>query len=596
MIPAGPPDRRDEATGASGGRAPGAAADAWSTATIGAALVASIGATVAVTGGPTLLLARAAVLALLALAIAAVLGTLVVVVLVLQTDDRRRGGLLDLAAAGAGVWAVAAAVTAFLLYLGEAPPISSTAFGPGLVSFVSDVAIGRTWLIAAIAAAVLSTLLVAVRSSAGVAVLGVLTVVAIVPVALQSPAPGEPIAAARTVAAAGLVQLVAIASWIGALAVTGALRTTLRRALPACGFAALVIATASAWPALTSDGADSPMATAGAVAIALAGVLTLLPGSSRRTPAFHGAQLVLLAVGAGLGAAASVTRGVPEVRTATTPAEILTGAPLPPPASIGRLLGGWQGDPLWLVAAGALLAGYGVVAIRTRGWPPLRSMSWILGVLALVWLTSGGPAEYQELLLEAHLLQHLGLLLAVPLLLAGGAPIRLLSSAPSDQVLRAGSLRFVGSPGVRLLARPVPAAVLAVAAVLGLYGTGALRWSVTDAVGAEASTVTCLLVGAVLVHALTAPTARRRGTVMVAVALLVLESAGAAALALGSSLLLADWFGALGWGTDALAAQRGGAGPAWAVAAVPTLLLLLRGLRSPGTARASVDRPEAVVA
>jgi cytochrome c oxidase assembly factor CtaG len=200
-------------------------------------------------------------------------------------------------------------------------------------------------------------------------------------------------------------------------------------------------------------------------------------------------------------------------------------------------------------------------------------------------------------LLGAHLLQHLALLLVVPLLLAGGAPLRLLmsSGAGSDRRLRAGVTAVLDSRALRLVTGPVPAGIVCVALVLALYGSGALRWSVGDAVGTEVTTFGSVLVGAVLVHALTAPTVHRRTAAVVAGTLLVLESGGALVLALGTSLLVADWFGAMGWGTDALAAQRGAALGSWAVAAAPTLLLLIRPLRRSGGAP-SLARPEAVTA
>jgi putative copper resistance protein D len=47
------------------------------------------------------------------------------------------------------------------------------------------------------------------------------------------------------------------------------------------------------------------------------------------------------------------------------------------------------------------------------------------------------------------------------------------------------------------------------------------------------------------------------------------------ALIQGEGLLLADWYGAMGWGTDALADQRVGGGIAWSVGELPTVSLAL---------------------
>ena len=544
---------------------------AWPALTIAVALVASIVATTTVSGGSSaLLVVRGAVLVLLSLSVAAVLGVLVTVLSLPPRETGRRGRLLDVAAGASALWAVAAGVTAFLLYLGEAPPMSSASFGPGLVSFVTDIEVGRTWLIAAVAAAVLSALLVAVRSRAGL--VGVLVTAAVVaaPVALRSATPGEPLGVARTVVAAGFVQLLALGTWLGVLAVGAGLSAPVRRGVPVGCFGVLALALGTSWPVLASQGLGVPVALIGGGAVALAGLLATVARVAVRAPSFRAVQLLLLGVGSGLGAAASITQTVPDVAARTTPAELLTGAPLPPSPTIGALVGAWQPDALWIVVCGSLLVGYGLVALRTRGRPAIRSVVWIVGVLVLAWLTNGAPAVYSHVLLEAHLLQHVGLLLVVPLLLAGGAPVRLL---PADEIRRAALV----------LARPVPAAVVTVAAVVVLYGSPVLRWSVSDALGTEVVSGACLLVGVLLVNALTAPTVRRRTAVVVAAVLLVIETGGAVLLALSPSLLLVDWFGAMGWGTDALAAQRAGADRTWLIAALPTALLLVRALRIRGT-------------
>jgi putative copper resistance protein D len=47
------------------------------------------------------------------------------------------------------------------------------------------------------------------------------------------------------------------------------------------------------------------------------------------------------------------------------------------------------------------------------------------------------------------------------------------------------------------------------------------------------------------------------------------------ALIQGTGLLLADWYGAMGWGTDALADQRVGGGIAWSIGELPTVSLAI---------------------
>jgi cytochrome c oxidase assembly factor CtaG len=537
------------------------------------ALGASLAAAAAAAGGASpLLVARVVARVALDLSVATVLGSLAVHLLLLPQDDGRRDRLIDVVAVAAGIWTVAAAGTAFLLYLGEAPPISAPTFGPGLVSFLSDVVPGRSWLLAAVVAAVLTTALVAVRSRPGLVLLALLAVCGLIPVASQSAVSDGSLADTRAVGAAALVVQVLLTTWIGAMAavlVLGAAgpdrsRTVRRSAVLSvvCGASGIVAVLLGGVQRLPLG---LPAAAVLLVAVGLA-ALALIRDDAR----FLVPQLVLLAAASGLLSAARVVQSAPSAAARTSPAEILTGAPLPGTPTVSRLLGAWQPDALWLLLAAVLLLAYvgGLLGARRTGvrWPLSRTTSWAVGVLLLVWLTSGGPAAYAPVLLSAHLGQHAALATAVPLLLAGGAPLRLLDAIRPD-----GDPTAARSSLARL-ARPVPAAVLAAAAFAALYGTGLLRWSVTDAVGTEWSVLQCALTGGLLVHALVH--GPRSAATTVAGVLLVAETALAALPAIGPGLLLADWFGAMGWGTDALVDQRAGTLLAWAIAVAVTLVLL----------------------
>lgn len=575
-----------------------AARVAWPALTFLVAIVSALVVTSALVGGADgLVVARVITLVALDLATGAVLGILAAVLLVLPQGDARRGRLLDVAAGAAAIWAVAAATTTFLLYLGAAPPVSDPAFGSGIVTFVADVALGRTWLISAVAAAVLTAALVAVRSPAGIAMLAAAAVLAVIPEALQGPASGDPLGTARSIAGADLVQLAGTGAWIGltALAVVLDAPPAVLRRVRALSIGLGIATVGAAVLRAPLDRADgAPAAVVLLPVIALVVVLALgVAGSG--TPARGLPRIALLLLGAvsGCTSGAAVGRRPPlEPAARTTPAEILTGSALPAPMSPARLVLDVRPDAVWLVVGAALLVAYvaGVVLLRRRGgtWSTGRLVSWIIGLVLLGWLTSGGPVVYQEVLLSAHLAQHAALLLPVPLLLAGGAPLQLLRrlGAGSEGVgsIRAGLLAASRAPLVLAVTRPVPAAVIAIVVVAAVYGTGLLSWSLTDPVGAEAVVALCLVAGG-LVVASSAGDASRRVAVTLPVVLLVVEAAGAAVLALWPGLLLASWYGAMGWGTDALVDQRAGASVAGVILLVPTLVLLLAAVRkAPGGA------------
>ena len=109
-----------------------------------------------------------------------------------------------------------------------------------------------------------------------------------------------------------------------------------------------------------------------------------------------------------------------------SPAEILTGYPLPPELEFSRWFTEWRMDWLWVAFAFLAGAAYlaGIMKLRKRGdkWSVLRSISWFAGLLALVYITSGGTAVYGAVMFSAHMVEHMALMVIAPLFLALGSP------------------------------------------------------------------------------------------------------------------------------------------------------------------------------
>ena len=139
-----------------------------------------------------------------------------------------------------------------------------------------------------------------------------------------------------------------------------------------------------------------------------------------------------MGVAVGLGAALARTAPPPPPSgggRAITPAESLTGYPLPPEPDLGRWLTTWQPDLLWLILCGLglvlYLAGVRRLVVRGDRWPVGRTICWVLGLLVVFWVTCGGPAAYGHVLFSAHMVMHMMLAMVVPLLLVLGAPVTL---------------------------------------------------------------------------------------------------------------------------------------------------------------------------
>jgi cytochrome c oxidase assembly factor CtaG len=95
----------------------------------------------------------------------------------------------------------------------------------------------------------------------------------------------------------------------------------------------------------------------------------------------------------------------------------------------------WQFSPLastpLVVLAGLYLAGIRMVARRhpTRPWPWTRTWAFLAGLCATAVATQGYDAVYDDVLLPAHMVQHLLLIMVAPPLLVFGRPITLLLHA-----------------------------------------------------------------------------------------------------------------------------------------------------------------------
>jgi cytochrome c oxidase assembly factor CtaG len=140
--------------------------------------------------------------------------------------------------------------------------------------------------------------------------------------------------------------------------------------------------------------------------------------------------------------------------------------------TLSRLLGDWTVDPLLLcvlcLAAG--LYGWGAIRCRAR-WPLWRLLSFLAGLLVLALALLSGIDRYADELLSMHVLEHLLLILIAPVLLLGGAPVRLALSAcpPAARHPIAGLLR---SRMVRFLTRPACGFALFTLVVLATHLSG----------------------------------------------------------------------------------------------------------------------------
>ncbi len=313
-----------------------------------------------------------------------------------------------------------------------------------------------------------------------------------------------------------------------------------------------------------------------------------------------GVELVVMGAAMGLASALSQTP-TPPTSGAAAPSHGLGHSTLPTavdPVSFGELAGAWRPNAVVLVVLGLALAGYlsGLRGVAQQGirWPVPRTLAFVGGLaLALVDLCSG-VATYAPALVSVQLGQLLVALLAVPALLAAGAPLTLWRLA------RTAPTRPAWTSTAHVLSSPVVGAALVCTLLLGLYRTPLIEVSLRSLwvhllVQALAVTAgTALWVPVLGVDPVLRPRAltERAACVAAVVGCLLLL---AAQLRLGDRLLAGDWFLTLGWGwVDPVADQRLG-GLVAAAAALGTLTVLAAVVRSstrprPGGAQPVTDQ------
>ncbi|WP_127473556.1 cytochrome c oxidase assembly protein [Microbacterium sulfonylureivorans] len=554
------------------------------------------------------------------LSAAGMVGALVTALFALKAGEREFDVALDAASISAAVFTVSAAATGFLTFIDAFNPAidAGPEFGAQLGRFLIETEVGRTWLITTVAGAGLTVLTFAVRSWTATFVVGILAVAALVPMGTQGHSGEE--AFHHEAMTALILHIIAAAVWLGGLILMVLVRPLLGRdRLPpvlsrysSIALAAFVVVAVSgtvraaiglqSWDALLSPyGVILGVKIVALIGLGVFGAwyrLRLIgrlreDAASRTFWTLIVFEIVLM--GAASGAAAALARtpppvsaGLPAVRT---PAEVLTGAPLPVELTPDRWLTAWNIDLLWAVAAGFGVFFYlvGVWRLRRRGdeWPIYRTIMWVAGLGLLVWVTGGVINVYQDYLFSMHMVGHMLLTMAIPLLLVAGAPVTLAARAirKRDDGTRGGRewiLWAVHSPVARVLTNPLVAAGLFIGSLWIFYYTDLFRWSLYDHLGHEWMTAHFLFTGYLFVLTLIGidPVPYRLpypGRLLLLIGIMAMHAFFGIAIMMQSGLMVAEWFGSMGrtWGATPLDDQYTGGGVAWSIGEIPTLILAI---------------------
>lgn len=564
-------------------------------------------------------------------------GSLVLALFGLRSGEKAFDVALDTASVGAAAFTVTGAVAAFMTFLAvfNAKISAGPEFGSQLGRFLTEVNLGRAWIITIVMGAIVTIMAFAWRTWTPTLFTAIIAGASFLPLAEQGHA-GDLEGHALAVDSL-LLHAVAAAVWIGGLVLLVIVRHSLDgasgpRTAPrvrdgktqaptrlsavverysSLALVAFVIIAVSGvarsvvglgtWGALWS-----PYGLIVIAKVVLLGMLGFFGAVYRmrqipriaegKASSFWALVLgELFVMGLASGAAAALARTPPppgaEVPIARTPAEILAKRPLPPEFTIDRWFTEWHPGLIWAVAAGLGLVLYlmGVQRLRRRGdsWSALRTMSWVAGVVALFWVTNGPMNAYEQFLFSTHMLAHMMLQMVIPIALVLGAPVTLALRAldarkDGTRGAREWILWAVHSPYSKVVTHPFVAAAIFIVSLWAFYFTDIMRWAMKAHYGHQWMVLHFLIAGYLFILTLIGidPIPKRLpypGRLLTLIGIMAMHAFFGMAIMMQSGLLLAEWYGAMGrtWGPTPMQDQYAGGGIAWSVGEIPTLILAI---------------------
>ncbi|HWH26539.1 MAG TPA: cytochrome c oxidase assembly protein [Pseudolysinimonas sp.] len=560
------------------------------------------------------------------LGVATALGALVFTVFALDSNKPEFGRALDVAAAGAAVWTVTGAIAALLTFssIANIPLALDDSYGQALGTFLTNSEIGQAWLATVLIGAGVTVLCFAVRNATALVFVMALAVAGVVPLAQQGHAGDE---SSHDLAITAIWLHITFAGlWLGGLLTMILLRrslttegTSARLAVVLSRYSTLaiiafVVVAASGYVSAAIRVGElpellTPYGILVLVKVGALGALGLFGAYQRRvlirrlaagaTPKLFwvliAVELAFMGIASGVAAALARTATPVDLKlpatSDATPAFILTNRDLPPELTPTRWLTSGNLDLLWalIVGFGILFYVLGVIRMRRRGdtWPWYRTVFWIAGMLTLLWVTNGTVNVYEQYLFSVHMLGHMLLGMAIPVLLVLSAPVTLAlraihkredgSRGPREWILLA-----VHSKVATVLTHPLVASALFAASLWVFYYSPLFGWATRDHFGHTWMVAHFLITGYLFAQTLVGidPVANRppyplRLLLLLAVA--AMHAFFGLSLMTGEALLLPDWYGAMGrtWGSSPLIDQQAAGGIAWSVGEIPTVSLAI---------------------
>lgn len=553
---------------------------------------------------------------------------------------------MNIAAGGAVAWTLTA--IAKLVFAGAntiGTQITDPFFGEQWTTYLINIPSGKALLSITITAAVVATLCLLISGPIGAMITLVIAMYPLVMMAMMGHAAGN---ANHELAVSGMfLHLVGAAIWIGALAVIAILRAVkaidpselavmVRRYSSIAGWCFAMVGVSGFVNTIIRVGdLEGLTSKYGILALAKTGLFLILgflgwmhrnrvvakleteatkfsdasetkparPAAGRagkpvtlRLPAIFWRLVAVevLVMGSVSGVAVALGGANPpreDAPTAPSPAYQLTGAELPPEQTIGSWFTQWRWDILFafLCVAGLVTYLRWVMRLRRRGdsWSWLRTTNWVIAMVLMFWVTSGGPAVYGKVLFSSHMIMHMSLAMIIPIFLVSSAPITLLMRAvpprkDNSRGPREWVLGIIHSRYGRFFSHPIVAAINFAGSMILFYFSPLFELAMSTHLGHILMIVHFTMAGYFFANALIGidpgPNRPRFPLRLILLLATMAFHAFFGVAIMGMDVLLApDWFGLMGrpWGDSAILDQQKGGGIAWGIGEIPTVTLAI---------------------
>ena len=503
--------------------------------------------------------------------------------------------------------------------------------GTTLRSFIAQTAVGRDFLIQAIAAIVVMAFLQRARKVGSIYWALAFSVVGLLSPIFQSHASS----AGNHGAAIGslLFHVLFIAIWVGGviglIVINPQERAASLSRFSAIAFWCAIIVgisgTVNAWTRLNFlAGWTSIYGLLIGLKILLMAILIGFGAMHRRYLAAKGSELksysllinevLVMVITVAIGAWLSTTTPPANPALASQAADpviSLTGIPMQSQPTVWRILSGYipDGTFLGLLLLATALYAKGVVVLARRGdkWPVGRTVAFALGIAFADFATSGGLGIYSHLAFSYHMIAHMVLGMIAPIGFVLSAPITLALRAlpagrtPEERGLRGSLITLIHSRYSIFITNPVTALAIFDGSLFGLYLTPAFGSLMRSHSGHLLMDIHFVLAGYLFFYVIIGVDVNPRKIphivrIIVLFAAMSIHAFFSITLLSTSSLVDGGYFALLNrpWNQDLLADQHTGGAIGWAMGEIPILLALvatfIQWVRADGREAKRIDR------